>query len=135
MRTVAVSRRVSAPPTAVCHHLAPETIIEAEGTFSTVERVGEDDAIRLVGRGGGIEVVYRFVETEDGYEYEQEGGAGPFETMRTTVTVTAKDEGSLLTMESQVSLGLPLAGLTDRLAAWKRRGELRRALDAIAAAV
>lgn len=135
MRTVAVSRRVPAPPTAVFHHLAPETIIEAEGTFSTVERVGEDDAIRVVGRGGGIEVVYRFVETDDGYEYEQEEGAGPFETMRTTVSVTAKDEGSLLTMESQVSLGLPLAGLTDRLAAWKRRGELRRALDSVAAAV
>ncbi|ESS06386.1 MAG: hypothetical protein A07HB70_01105 [uncultured archaeon A07HB70] len=31
-----------------------------------------------------------------------------------------------------MSLGLPLAGLTDRVAAWKRRGELERALDRIA---
>jgi hypothetical protein len=30
---------------------------------------------------------------------------------------------------------LPLASLTDRVAAWKRRGELERALDALAADV
>jgi hypothetical protein len=34
-----------------------------------------------------------------------------------------------------VSLGLPLAAVTDRVAAWKRRGELDRALDNLAAAV
>jgi hypothetical protein len=38
-------------------------------------------------------------------------------------------------MNSTVSAGLPLPTITDRVAAWKRRGELRRALARLAADV
>jgi hypothetical protein len=38
-----------------------------------------------------------------------------------------------VTARSAVSLGLPVPALTDRVAAWKRRGELERLLDGLAA--
>ncbi|MFW5918870.1 MAG: SRPBCC family protein [Halanaeroarchaeum sp.] len=131
MRTVSVSRRVSAPPAAVLDALDPMAIVDAEGTFSALDREETDDATHVVARGGGMEVIFAFTETEKGYEYAQRGEAGPFETMETTITVEPEDEGSLVTMASTVSLGLPLETLSDRLAAWKRRGELKRALEAI----
>ena len=131
MRTVTVTRRVGAPPAAVLDALDPMAIIDAEGTFSALDREDADGATRVVARGGGMEVVFEFTETEDGYAYEQLGEAGPFETMRTSLSVTAADEGSSLTLESTVSLGLPLPGVSDRIAAWKRRGELKRALETI----
>lgn len=131
MRTVTATRRVGAPPASVLDVLDPMTLIDAEGTFSAldVDEVGEET--RVFARGGGMEVVFSFTRTEDGYEYTQLDEAGPFDVMETTLSVTAEDEGALLTMESTVSLGLPFATLTDRLAAWKRRGELRRALRTI----
>jgi len=135
MRTVAVSRRVSAPPTAVLHHLDPMTIIDAEGTFRALDLVESEAGTQVVARGGGMEVAFTFVELENGYEYEQTGEAGPFETMRTTLTVEAEDEGARVAMESTVSLGLPVAAISDRIAAWKRRGELERALRRIDEAV
>lgn len=131
MRTVAVSRRVSAPPTAVLHHLDPMTIVDAEGTFRALDLVETDEGTQVVARGGGMEVAFTFVELENGYEYEQTGEAGPFETMRTTLTVDPEDEGSRVRMESTVSLGLPVASVSDRVAAWKRKGELKRALRTI----
>lgn len=131
MRTVTVTGRVGGPPAAVLDALDPMTIVDAEGTFSALDRRETDGRTQVVARGGGMEVVFEFTETDAGYEYEQLGGDGPFETMRTTLSVTPEDEGSLLRMESTVSLGLPFSGLTDRIAAWKRRGELQRAIDAI----
>lgn len=131
MRTVSVSRRVSAPPAAVRQHLDPMTIVDAEGTFTAVDRVESDGEVRVVARGGGMEVVFAFHETDAGYEYEQLGEAGPFEHMETTLAIAAEDEGARLTLESTVSLGLPLPAVSDRVAAWKRTGELERALSAI----
>ncbi|MFB6108620.1 MAG: SRPBCC family protein, partial [Haloplanus sp.] len=64
--------------------------------------------------------------------YTQEGAAGPFDAMETRLVVAAADEGARVTARSSVSLGLPLAPVTDRVAAWKRRGELRRLLDTLA---
>jgi hypothetical protein len=54
--------------------------------------------------------------------------------MTTDLTVAAEDEGSRVTARSAVSLGLPVPALTDRIATWKRQGELKRLLDALAAA-
>lgn len=131
MRTVSVNRQVGAPPEAVFDALDPMAIIDAEGTFTALDREAADDATHVVARGGGMEVVFEFTATENGYEYEQRGEAGPFETMETTITVEPENEGSLVTMVSTVSLGLPLESISDRIAAWKRRGELKRALEAI----
>lgn len=135
MRTVTVTGRVGSPPDAVLDYLDPMTAVDVEGTFTALDVSEADGRSEVVARGGGMEVVLEFTATETGYEYEQRGANGPFETLRTTMTVTPDDEGSSITMESTVSLGLPLAVVSDRIAAWKRRGELKRAIRAIDEAV
>lgn len=131
MREVEVSRFVGATPPAIERRLSPERIVEYEGTFS-VARVEETaDATVVVASGPGIELQLRFEETADGYRYEQVGEAGPFSEMETWLTVEQENEGARVTMRSAVELGAPLP-FGDRIAAWKRRGELKRALDALA---
>jgi len=134
MREVEVSRFVRATPPAVERVLTPATIVESEGSF-TVRDVTESDGATLVTAGArGLELTLRFEARPDGVRYTQAGSAGPFDAMTTELTVAAENEGSRVTARSGVSLGLPLAALTDRLAAWKRRGELTRLLDALAEA-
>lgn len=133
MRTVEVSRRIAATPTEIRHQIDPARLVELEGTFTVVDITDGDDVTTVTGRGGGMSVEFRFEETEEGYRYEQAGEAGPFETMETEVALEPKDEGSIARMISTVSLGLPLSTISDRIAAWKRRGELKRALKQLAA--
>jgi hypothetical protein len=52
--------------------------------------------------------------------------------METALSWRAEDEGSRVTAASTLSLGVPPRALTDRVAAWKRRGELKRLLAALA---
>lgn len=130
-----MSRFVRATRPEVERLLTPDLLIEYEGTF-TVRDVTETDEGAVVTAGAsGMGAEFVFVEHEDGYVYRQRGEAGPFDEMETTVTVAAEDEGTRVTMRSSVSLGLPLSALTDRIAAWKRRGELERALERLAADV
>lgn len=132
MREVAASQFVRASPTELDRLLTPEQLIEYEGSFS-VEAVSEtDEGTVVTAKGPGLTLQYRFVEQSDGWYYEQAGGAGPFETMETWLTVERENEGSRVRMRSQVALSAPLP-FADRIAGWKRRGELKRALDAIAA--
>ena len=133
MRTVEASRFVRATLPEVERHLDPATIIDYEGTFSVVDVEETDAGWVVTGRGGSLMEVEFVVEArEDGYVYRQAGDAGPFEEMETTVELARKDEGVTVTMQSTVSLGIPLP-LADRVAAWKRRGELKRALRRLAA--
>jgi carbon monoxide dehydrogenase subunit G len=135
MREVEVSRFVPAPPRTVARALTPATVVESEGSF-TVRDVRERGDRTLVTAGArGLELVFRFEPREDGLHYTQAGDAGPFEAMTTELTVEAENEGSRVTARSAVSLGLPVPALSDRLAAWKRRGELERLLDGVAAGV
>lgn len=135
MRTVEASRFVRATLPEVERHLDPATIIDYEGTFSVVDVREADGGWVVTGRGGGLmEVEFEVEAREDGYVYRQAGDAGPFEEMETTLELARKDEGVTVTMQSSVSLGVPLP-LADRVAAWKRRGELKRALRRLAAAV
>jgi hypothetical protein len=132
MRTVERSRFVAAPPAAVERTLTPGRIVEYEGTFTVCgveER--EDETLVTVG-ATGLELTLRFVSRERGVEYEQLEAGGPLETMETTLTCEPENEGTRVTATSSVSLGVPPAVITDRIAAWKRRGELRRLLDALA---
>lgn len=132
MREVEVSRFVRATPTAVQRALTPATVVESEGSF-TVRDVREANGATLVTAGArGLELTLRFEERPDGLRYTQAGSAGPFDAMTTALTVEAEDEGSRVTARSTVSLGLPAPALTDRLATWKRRGELNRLLSALA---
>ncbi|WP_248895877.1 SRPBCC family protein [Haloplanus halobius] len=132
MRTVEVSRFVAAPSPVVERVLTPATVVESEGSF-TVREVRETADATLVTVGGrGLTFTLRFEARDDGLHYAQAGEAGPFDAMTTDLRVAAEDEGSRVTARSAVSLGLPLPTVTDRVAAWKRRGELTRLLDALA---
>lgn len=135
MREVERTRFVDATPAELERRLSPSTVLEAEGTFTVVETDDTAEGTRVTARGGGMEAVFVFESLEAGLHYRQVGQSGPFEAMETTLSYTARDHGSEVTVHSTVSLGLPLTTITDRLAAWKRRGELERMLDGLAAHV
>lgn len=132
MREVEESRFVPAPPREVRRALTPAAVVEYEGSFDVREIETTDEGTTVTAGASGLRMQLAFEERDDGLAYRQEGEAGPFDAMETTVTVDAEDEGSRVTMRSAVSLGLPAEHVTDRIAAWKRRGELRRALDRLA---
>ena len=130
-----VSRFVGATLPAVERQLSPAAIVEYEGTFTVMDVEETGDGWIVTGRGGGLlEARFVFEEREDGYVYRQEGDTGPFEEMETTISLSRRDEGVDVTARSAVSLGVPLP-LVDRVAAWKRKGELKRALSRLAADV
>lgn len=132
MREVEVSRFVRATPAEVRRAVTPTALVEYEGSFSVVDvEEGEDSTVVTAG-SRGLGLALRFEERDGTTYYTQEGDAGPFDAMETWVTVRAEDDGSRVTMRSAVSLGLPLPGVTDRIAAWKRKGELKRALSSLA---
>jgi hypothetical protein len=135
VREVEVSRFVRATPQELRRTLSPAIVVEAEDTFSVREIHDLDDGTLVTVGGGGLQLSLRFEPREDGLYYTQEGQEGPFDRMETWLTLAPENEGSRLTARSRVSLGLPLAAITDRIAAWKRRGELDRALANLAAAV
>ncbi len=136
MRTVEVSRFVRAKPPEVARALDPVSIVEYEGSFDVFDIEERPDDTLVVAGGSGLRLTLRFEEREDGYFYEQEDAEGqPLETMETTLTYRPQDEGTRVTAASTVSMGLRPAILTDRLAAWKRKGELSRGLDSLAEAV
>lgn len=135
MRTVEVSRRIAATPREIRRHVDPPRLIELEGTFNPVDVTEEAEGTTVMSRGGGMTVEFRFVETDSGYRYEQAGDAGPIETLETDFVIEPRDEGAISTITSSVSLGIPPSAIFDRLAAWKRRGELKRALKELAADV
>lgn len=132
MRTASVSRFVRAHPEEILRWLEPATLIEYEGTFTVRDVEETEDGWVVTARATGIQVVLEFEATDDGLRYAQQGAAGPFESMETTVRIRPEDEGSRVTMESAVSLGVPVPAISDRVAAWKRRGEIRRALRRLA---
>jgi carbon monoxide dehydrogenase subunit G len=134
MREVEVSRFVRATPTAVERALTPATVVESEGSFTVRDVTDSEDGTLVTAGARGLELTLRFEERPDGLHYTQAGSAGPFDAMTTDLTVAAEDEGSRVTARSAVSLGLPVPALTDRIATWKRRGELERLLDALAEA-
>jgi carbon monoxide dehydrogenase subunit G len=132
MREVELSAFVPAPPATVERALTPATVVEYEGTFE-VETVEETDGgWTVTAAARGLTVRLDFEKREDGLAYRQRGEAGPFESMETDFSVEPENEGSRVTATSRVSLGMPFRALSDRIAAWKRRGELRRALDGLA---
>lgn len=132
MREVEVSRFVRATPAEVERALTPASVVEYEGTFSVRDVTETEDGWEVVAGASGLAVTLAFEPLADGLAYEQRGDDGPFESMETTVTASPEDEGTRVTARSSVDLGLPLSAVTGPVAAWKRRGELERALDRLA---
>lgn len=133
MREVQVDQFVPATPPVVERALTPERIVESEGSFEVLDVERAEDATLVTAGARGLGLVLRFERRDDGWQYEQEGEAGPFDAMWTRLEWAPQDEGTRVTARSAVSLGLPLPGLTDRVAAWKRKGELQRLLARLAA--
>ncbi|MFB6159929.1 MAG: SRPBCC family protein [Haloferacaceae archaeon] len=129
MREVEVDRFVEAAPAVVGDRLTPSTVVECEGSFA-VREVSAAEAGTLVAAGrAGVELLLRFERREDGLAYEQV--EGPLDALSTTITYAPEDHGTRLTAHSAVGVRGP--AVLDRVAAWKRRGELRRALGGIEA--
>lgn len=126
MREVEAGRFVQTYPAVVEDALSPRTILEAEGSFEV--RAVTADSDRITVGGYGLELVFEFTTRDDGFEYRQV--EGPLEQLHTTLRYEPENEGTRLTARSEVAVGGP--GFLDRLAAWKRRGELRRALEGVA---
>ncbi|WP_123537752.1 SRPBCC family protein [Halosimplex salinum] len=133
MREVTVERFVGATPAEVRRALEPPVVVEYEGSFDVLDVEEREGATVVTAGARGIGVSLRFEDREDGLRYEQVGDEGPFDEMWTELAWEPEDEGTVVTARSGVSLGLPLAAVSDRVAAWKRRGELDRALERLAA--
>lgn len=134
MHEVERSRTVTAGPPAVKRALSPEAVVAAEGTF-TVQAVEETgDGTLVTATGPGMSVPLRFESRDDGLWYTAEDDVGPFDHLETRVSVTPAEDGARITIRSSVSLNLPLP-FADRIAAWKRRTELERAIDELVAAI
>ncbi|WP_436926875.1 SRPBCC family protein [Halosimplex amylolyticum] len=132
MREVTVEDFVAATPAEVERALAPDVVVEYEGSFEVLEVDERDGATFVTAGARGVGVSLRFERRDGGLRYEQVGDAGPFEEMWTDLSWEPENEGTRVVARSGVALGLPLSALTDRVAAWKRRGELDRALDRLA---
>ena len=132
MREVTVSRAVDASPVVVSRWLDPPTIIESEGSF-TVETTDErEDATIVIASGPGMQLSLRFEDRDGTIYYTQEGEQGPFSHMETWIEVDDVEDGTgtRITIRSSVSLAAPLP-FGDRIAAWKRSGELNRLLGTL----
>lgn len=131
MREIERSRFVSMTPRELDGLLDPARIVDYEGSFSVRSTEKTDRGTLVTVSGPGITFTLRFEPLDRGFYYTQAGEAGPFESMETWLTVEPENEGSRVSMRSKVSIGVPLP-FSDRIAAWKRSGELKRALDRLA---
>jgi hypothetical protein len=133
VREVERDRFVAAVPREIQRLLSPRDLVAWEGSFEVADVTDSAAETVVTATGPGMSFRLRFEPLESGYRYEQVGD-GPFERMETWVTVAAEDEGARVRARSRVSLSLPLP-FADRIAAWKRGGELDRLLDRLAGAV
>lgn len=132
MHRVTVSRFAPIQPAVVERALTPANVIRYEGTFEPVdvdERENGETVVTAAARG--LQARFVFESTADGLRYVQSGEQGPFDEMEAEWTVTPEDQGVRVVARSSVSLGVPLPAITDRVAAWKRKRELSRAIDAL----
>lgn len=130
MREVTVSRVVDATEAELSEWLHPPTVVEAEGSF-TVKHIDEgEDATVVVASGPGMQLPLRFEDRDGTIYYTQEGDQGPFSHMESWIEFEGATDGTRVTIRSSVALSAPLP-FGDRIAAWKRKGELNRLLDAL----
>jgi hypothetical protein len=135
MREVTATRFVEATGDALAPAFEPRQILAYEGTFEPEAVTQTEEGWTVTATAPGMTVAFDFESRESGIYYTQRDEHGPFEAMETTISYERERDGSVVKAESRVTLGLPLASVTDRIAAWKRRGELKRLLRALAADV
>ncbi|QSW99882.1 SRPBCC family protein [Haloterrigena alkaliphila] len=132
MREVTASRVVDATPAELSEWLDPPTIVRAEGSFDVESVENRDDAVVVVASGPGMALPLRFEDRDGAIYYTQAGEQGPFSAMETWIELedADADSGTRVTVRSSASLAAPLP-FGDRIAAWKRGGEVTRLLEAV----
>jgi hypothetical protein len=128
MREVEVAAVLDASRAEVEERLSPESIVEYAGTYAVrATEEGPDGRTVLTAEGENIEAVLEFTRLENGYAYTQRGEDGPFEEMRTRITVDGDGE-TRVSVRSEFTFGGPFAFVTDWLGRSIRRDELERLL-------
>lgn len=132
MREIEVTATFDALRADIERKLSPTAIVEYAGTY-TVESVDDSGEKTVVsGTGEEMETVLAFTKQEDGYVYSQRGTEGPFEEMRTRITVEDIEAGTQVRVRSTFTFGGWSAFLTDWLGTDIRRDELQRLLYGLA---
>lgn len=133
MKEVEVSTTTDASKRDVLAELSPESIIEFAGTFEidSIEDLGT--AIHVTVVGGDLVMTLEFEETANGYRYQQIKSDGPFEKMRSQITVN-ENEQTQITATSEFTFGGPIAFITDRWGVDLREEELERLVHNLASA-
>lgn len=136
MRTVEVSRRLPVAESAIEASLTPETVADCDAALQPVGVEPREDGTTVVSAiTRGVQARFVFEPHPDGLRYLQEGDRGPFAVLETEWTHQPDGDGShddnqgRVVARSTIARGFPLATLTDRVAAWRRRRELERSLD------
>lgn len=143
MREVVVTAVLNVPGEAIEKRLSPASIVEYAGTYE-VQSVQKREGKTVV-RGGfdQLEITLEFTDLEDGYEYSQVEGSGPFQEMHTWVTLEEggedvpseetirvpgleSDERTTVRVRSVYTFGGRFARLKDWIAESDRRTELQR---------
>lgn len=128
MRTVELAEKVSASSVKIDSHLDPPTIIEYEGSFEVVDFEEKNEEWYVTAGSSGLRLNFRFESLENGYYYELKEDQ-PLEKMETTLQYQQSENGTEISITSAVRMGRWPAAVTDRVAAWKRKGELNRMLE------
>ncbi|MWV39871.1 SRPBCC family protein [Natrialba sp. INN-245] len=130
MRDVSVSGFIQETPGVLRRHLDPATVVEAEGSFTPSSVDEREEETIVVASGPGLEFPLRFENRDDEIVYTQASEDGPFARMETRIEFDRENEGTRVTIHSSVELAAPIP-FGDRIAAWKRRRELSRMLEAV----
>lgn len=128
-----MSRSVDAPRAAIEAVLSPARIVEYAGTYEVRAVEEAADAVVVTAGTDELETVLEFTETGPPFVYRQRDDHGPFAAMYTSVSL-AGERPVTVTARTCFTFGLPLARLTDWLAASERRTELQRLVAGVEAA-
>ncbi|GAB7017342.1 SRPBCC family protein [Halostagnicola bangensis] len=127
MKTVELSTELDAPLETVERELSPTSIVEYANTYA-IQSVDESNSKTvLTVTGDTLQLVLEFTELDDGYRYTQVGETGPFEEMRTEITVEG-DDRTRVTVRSEFTFGGTFSFIKNWLGTSIRRSELERLL-------
>lgn len=136
MKEIEVSDTFAVSADVIEELITPESIIEYEGTFQIKEFEDRDGEWLMTVTNEAVEedidTVFRFIETDAGYRYEQVG-QGLFASLETEIEIDAdpeadEDAETAVTHRSRFTFGGAFAFLKNWLAADLRQEEAERFL-------
>lgn len=129
MHEIEVSETYPTDADTIEDEISPVKIIEYESTYEIQDVRQTEEGWSIAATAEDLEITLKFTKLENGYAYCQEGDSGPFEKMRTAITYEeVSEEETAVVITSRFTFGLPFSVITDRIAGWSRKMELRRVL-------